>query len=50
MPQKMMTRDEIEIEFGWSREMVSRLLGEPDSTSTRRNKVHGFALAGPLPA
>ena len=41
MRSKMMTRQEIETELGWSREMISILLKTPDSPHARRDKSTG---------
>jgi hypothetical protein len=38
---KMMTRDDIQLEFGWNDSMIHSLLQNPDSTNARRNKHTG---------
>jgi hypothetical protein len=43
---KMMTSDEIQAELGWSREMISTLLKEPDSNGIRRNRSAGSYTRG----
>jgi hypothetical protein len=40
-PMKMMTRDDIQSELGWTENMIHSLLEKPDSNNARRNKHTG---------
>jgi hypothetical protein len=43
---KMMTREEIRMELGWTENMIHSLLQNPDSNNARRNKQTGGYTCG----